>query len=157
MHRAFWLLGLLVVSFAARARAQPAGGGTTATAPTIPAPSIPTAPPIPTAPMVPTAIPTVPTGSPAPMSSTAIPAGPAPRRAADAAAGLRQQQLAAQYYAWLQLYSLEPQASAGPSTTTRGDLDRASASYMTNGAEATSVPTSGPAAAYFSNGADVLS
>ena len=62
---------------------------------------------------------------------------PAPRTpVVDAATLLRQQQLAAQTYEyWLLLYS-QQQVASGLPTTAQGGLDRAGASYFTNGAEA---------------------
>jgi hypothetical protein len=51
---------------------------------------------------------------------------------------------------------LSTQLSQMPPSATPEDVARATAAYFTNGAEATTVPTSGPAAAYFNNAASVL-
>jgi len=55
------------------------------------------------------------------------------------------------YLLWVYMTQL---AAAGAAPT-QADIDKATQRYFTNGAEVTSVPTSGPGAAYFQNGAEV--
>jgi hypothetical protein len=53
------------------------------------------------------------------------------------------------------LWAYMTQLAAAGAAPTQADIDKATQRYFTNGAEITSVPTSGPGAAYFQNGAEV--
>src|ERR1019366_9466210 len=54
----------------------------------------------------------------------------------------------------LALYMAQLAAAGTPPS--QADIDEATRQYLTNGAAVTSVPTSGPGAAYFHNGAEVM-
>jgi hypothetical protein len=69
------------------------------------------------------------------------------------AAQQQQQVVAAQTAYLLELYALQSGAPATPEV--QSAIARRATEYFTNGAQATAVPTAGPAAAYFSNGAAV--
>ena len=61
----------------------------------------------------------------------------------------------ASYNVPLLLASYMSRLAAAGAPVSQEDIEEAAHQYMTNGAAATSVPTSGPAAAYFTNGAAV--
>jgi hypothetical protein len=54
----------------------------------------------------------------------------------------------------LAFYMMQLAAAGAPPS--QADIDEATRQYLTNGAAVTSVPTSGPGAAYFHNGAEVM-
>jgi hypothetical protein len=83
----------------------------------------------------------------------AQPAGAPP--AAAGAGNVVAQELAgrAYYTSLLALYGLQNASSAPPAT--RAELAQAMSEYYSNGAKATGVPTTGPAASYFTHGAEV--
>jgi hypothetical protein len=115
------------------------------TAPGTPATTVPGAAPV-LAPASPTpagAVPaSPPPGSVVPQTGTPAVAAPTP--------GLSQQELYDLYLS--QLYGSQA-VSAPPES--RSEAAKQAADYLTNGAAATSVPTSGPAAQYFTNGSQV--
>jgi hypothetical protein len=75
---------------------------------------------------------------------------PTPQDLGQAVAGQQQQLTYQQQYL---LYLYQQRVAAGLPPTTPEQLVRAASDFFTNGAEATSVPTSGPGAAFYNNGA----
>jgi hypothetical protein len=83
------------------------------------------------------------------------PSGAQPTGAGVAAAVAAQQQQLNYQQAYL-LYLYQQQVAAGSVPYTPAQLGQAASEFFTNGAAATSVPTTGPGAAFYNNGAGLF-